>query len=75
MTEARDDRGDPVVVNGQPEPAAAGQSLQAFVAAAGYVLDRIAIELNGDIVPKAAYSERLLRAGDRLEIVQFMGGG
>lgn len=64
-----------IVVNGRPERGAAGQSLQTYVVAAGYPLDRIAIELNGAIVPKSAYADRLLSDGDRLEIVQFMGGG
>lgn len=36
---------------------------------------RIAIERNGEIVPRAAYAETLLAAGDRLEIVGAVGGG
>jgi thiamine biosynthesis protein ThiS len=37
--------------------------------------ERVAIERNGSILPKAAYEETRLAEGDRLEIVQFVGGG
>ena len=37
--------------------------------------ERVAIERNGSILPKAAYEETRLAQGDRLEIVQFVGGG
>ena len=36
---------------------------------------RIAIERNGEIVPRAAYAETPLHAGDKLEIVGAVGGG
>ena len=37
--------------------------------------DRVAVELNRDIVPRDRWSETLLKDGDRLEIVHFVGGG
>ena len=36
---------------------------------------RIAVELNGDILPKYSYSDTMLKDGDRLEVVTFVGGG
>lgn len=36
---------------------------------------RVAVELNRDILPKANYGATLLKDGDTLEIVQFVGGG
>lgn len=36
---------------------------------------RVAVELNRDILPKAQYQETLLKEGDTLEIVHFVGGG
>jgi sulfur carrier protein len=36
---------------------------------------RVAVELNLDILPKEDYGQTLLSEGDRLEIVQFVGGG
>lgn len=37
--------------------------------------DRVAVELNGTIVSRARWEETLLQANDKLEIVQFVGGG
>lgn len=36
---------------------------------------RIAVELNGEILPKAQYSNTVLKDGDIVEIVNFVGGG
>jgi len=37
--------------------------------------DRIAVELNGAIAPRASWSTISIRSGDRLEVVHFVGGG
>jgi thiamine biosynthesis protein ThiS len=37
--------------------------------------DRVAIEHNGNIVPRAEWANTSLQDGDRLEIVHFVGGG
>jgi sulfur carrier protein len=37
--------------------------------------DRVAVELNRDIVPRDRWPQTLLKDGDRLEIVHFVGGG
>ena len=37
--------------------------------------DRVAVELNRDLVPRAGWAETVLKDGDRLEIVHFVGGG
>lgn len=37
--------------------------------------DRIAVEHNGCIVPRSKWPEVMIRDGDKLEIVQFVGGG
>jgi sulfur carrier protein len=37
--------------------------------------DRIAIERNGEIVPRSTWQSVSLKHGDRLEVVQFVGGG
>jgi len=36
---------------------------------------RVAVELNHDILPKGEYESTILNAGDRIEIVHFVGGG
>ncbi len=41
----------------------------------GYNPNRIAVELNGEILPKSMYGETVLADGDKVEIVSFVGGG
>lgn len=54
---------------------AAGKTLAEFLASADYDPKRIAVERNGDIVPKAQYEETVLMDGDSVEVVSFVGGG
>ena len=49
--------------------------LQDFLVNRGLKTDRIAVERNGEIVPRARWPEISLTEGDRLEIVHFVGGG
>ncbi len=37
--------------------------------------DRIAVELNGDLAPRAGWGQQIVHSGDKLEIVHFVGGG
>ena len=37
--------------------------------------DRVAVELNREIAPRDSWSQTILKDGDRLEIVHFVGGG
>lgn len=50
-------------------------TLASLIESLGMKSDRVAVELNRDIVPRADWSETNLREGDRLEIVHFVGGG
>ena len=50
-------------------------TLAALVEILGMKPDRVAVELNRDIVSRALWSETALNEGDRLEVVQFVGGG
>ena len=51
------------------------QSLFDFLEANQYDIRLIAVERNGEIVPKATYKEVMLDDEDTLEIVNFVGGG
>ncbi len=64
-----------IVVNGEPREVAAGSSVADFLAALGRDPRTVAVEVNGDILPRARYAERPLAAGDRLEVVHFVQGG
>ena len=52
-----------------------GATLDLLVDALGLKGDRVAVELNGEIVPRAAWPQTRLSSGDRLEMVHFVGGG
>lgn len=63
-----------VKVNGEPKDIA-GKTIAEYLATTNYDVKRIAVERNGDIVPKAQYGETVLQDGDSIEIVSFVGGG
>lgn len=53
----------------------AGKTLAEYLAGTNYDSKRIAVERNGDIVPKAQYAETVMCDGDSIEVVSFVGGG
>lgn len=53
----------------------AGMSIEDFLISEGYDIRRVAVERNGDIVPKARYTSEILKDGDSIEVVSFVGGG
>ncbi len=63
-----------LTINGQSVHAA-GKTVAAYLAEAGYNAARIAVERNEEIVPKAKYAETVLADGDVVEVVNFVGGG
>jgi thiamine biosynthesis protein ThiS len=62
-------------VNGEPKTHADGISLAQLIEQLGMKGDRVAVELNREIVPRAQWPDTQLHEGDRLEIVHFVGGG
>jgi sulfur carrier protein len=62
-------------VNGEARTVDAPASLAELVDALGLAGKRIAIERNGEIVPKSRYAQTRVDTGDRLEIVAAVGGG
>ena len=63
-----------VKINGENKEAA-GKTLTEYLSATEYELSRIAVEKNGEIVPKSQYGTTVLCDGDEVEIVSFVGGG
>lgn len=63
-----------VKINGK-ELNAAGKTIAEYLAAASYDPKRIAVERNGEIVPKSQYGNTVLKDGDSVEVVSFVGGG
>jgi sulfur carrier protein len=67
-----------IILNGQsrtfstlPESA----NLEQLIGELGLKGDRVAVEHNGEIVPRAVWAQTHVGGGDRLEVVHFVGGG
>ena len=63
-----------VKINGE-ELNIAGKTIAQYIESTSYDRSRIAVERNGDIVPKVKYGETILQDGDTVEVVSFVGGG
>lgn len=52
-----------------------GKSIKEYLLDEGYDIKRVAVELNGNILPKSQYADTYPCDGDSIEIVSFVGGG
>jgi sulfur carrier protein len=64
-----------VVLNGEPRDLAAGTTLADLLQSVDLGPRRFAVEINEELVPRSEHADRVLQAGDRIEIVQAIGGG
>lgn len=64
-----------LTVNGETRKLPQPLSVAQLVAELGMAKRRIALELNGEILPRSEFGQTLLADGDTLEIVQAIGGG
>jgi sulfur carrier protein len=64
-----------VIVNGEPINITDGSTVARLLENLQIGRDRVAVEVGLEIVPKAHYDTQALREGDKVEIVQFVGGG
>ena len=62
-------------VNGKQVELKESLVLNKFLESNGYALTKVAVELNGKIVPRKEYAATILEDTDALEIVCFVGGG
>ncbi|MBI2317058.1 MAG: sulfur carrier protein ThiS [Betaproteobacteria bacterium] len=62
-------------VNGAAKQVEPGASITRLLESLELAGKRIAVERNGEIVPRSRYAETALAEGDRLEIVVAVGGG
>ena len=62
-------------VNGKQVELKERLTLDKFLESNGYALSKVAVELNGKIVPRKEYAATILQDTDALEIVCFVGGG
>ncbi|MBQ8134204.1 MAG: sulfur carrier protein ThiS [Clostridia bacterium] len=63
-----------VKINGN-ELDVSGKTIAQYLSETNYSISRIAVERNGEIVPKSQYDAVVLEDGDTIEIVSFVGGG
>jgi len=64
-----------VIVNGKQICGFENKTVLELIEKLGYKLTFIAVEYNGEILPKSEYANTLLKANDKLEVVSFVGGG
>ncbi|HTR63785.1 MAG TPA: sulfur carrier protein ThiS [Candidatus Binataceae bacterium] len=64
-----------ITLNGKPYTLEGDAHLGALIATLKMRPTRIAVELNRQVVPRAEYDRTILKAGDELEIINFVGGG
>jgi sulfur carrier protein len=64
-----------VQINGEKKEIENGLSVAQLLDALGIRSGRVVVELNRDIVARAAHEETFLKEGDAVEIVHFVGGG
>ena len=64
-----------IVVNGESRSVAAGLTIRMLLPALGVVADRVAVEMNREIVGRAKWDSTMVAEGAQIEIVQFVGGG
>jgi thiamine biosynthesis protein ThiS len=68
-------RGMELVINGKTEQFPDGINAAQLIESLGLENERLAMEVNREIVPRSTFASRVLEAGDRIEIVRAIGGG
>jgi sulfur carrier protein len=64
-----------VVINGQARFVTEGTTVAGLIGELGLGGRPVAVERNREVVPRAKHASTVLAAGDRLEVVTFVGGG
>jgi sulfur carrier protein len=64
-----------ILVNGEEREIPEGTSVTALLELLGIRADRLAVEVNREIVPRSEHGAHVLADGDRIEIVTMVGGG
>jgi sulfur carrier protein len=64
-----------VLVNGEPQSVPTGATVEALLGLLGVRERRLAVAVNRNVVPRSRYDRVALAAGDRIEILEAVGGG
>ena len=71
----RDNARMDIQLNGQTSTLVADCTIAALLEIEGFGQRRVAVEVNGEIVPRGSHASHVLQADDRVEIVHALGGG
>ena len=64
-----------IQLNGEQRDVEAGITVAGLLQYLGIRLDQVAVEINLEIMEKSGFETRLLKEGDRVEVMSFIGGG
>jgi sulfur carrier protein len=64
-----------IYLNGADHQLSESTSIYALLDALGFLQKRVAVEVNGSIVPRSLHVETILRADDKVEVIHAIGGG
>ncbi|HVK52401.1 MAG TPA: sulfur carrier protein ThiS [Pseudoxanthomonas sp.] len=64
-----------ILLNGQARQTPSDQTVADLLHSEGLAERRVAVEVNGEIIPRGLHATHALHAGDRIEIVHALGGG
>lgn len=64
-----------IVLNGEDYPLGEGATVAELIDTMGLKVRRFAVEVNREIVPRDRHAGHVLRDGDHVEVIQFVGGG
>ena len=64
-----------IQLNGESRMCAPGTTIATLLQSEGLAERRVAVEINGEIVPRSRHAATALHDGDRVEIVHALGGG
>ena len=64
-----------ITINGEQKELSQDMVLQWLLEQEGYDIRRIAVEINGEIVSKTLFNDKIVKSGDSIEVVSFVGGG
>ncbi|MGB5725893.1 MAG: sulfur carrier protein ThiS [Thiogranum sp.] len=64
-----------LIINGKAEQLPEGTSAAQLIEQLGLTNERLAMEVNREILPRSSFEAHILKAGDQIEIVRAIGGG
>ncbi|MGK0673738.1 MAG: sulfur carrier protein ThiS [Halothiobacillaceae bacterium] len=64
-----------IILNGTSHALGDGTTVASLIEALGLTGQRLAVEVNGEIVPRGEHAAHILHEGDKVEIVRAIGGG